>query len=376
MSCYQVYKTQYQDAVDIPKVLGTFADDYTGGTACILPYKVVTTFQDKSASDFISASKCEFQHPSDPSKSLKLDPTKTGCRIDFATQTRDEARGKLEILQSLYDKNVIERKLAMQAELNRKYEELSITQSNFDTKKKKLDETVQTYYRNVADSNALIKERNELRVTQAYEQARLKKIRETITIEKKRADITVDNLNKTIGQGDSFINFVAVAEHPYYDGQKVTLTPQIYKWAKPAISKWGWGKTITIDKKGVFDISSIIIPPGMTVKIWTGFNYSGEQYKLDHNDAKKSHLVQITYKTTEYRMEEQFSQQEKPNVEHFIPLLIHFATRNSQTQKNKSSKQLVSVPYEVEKTFDDNVVCIEVQKEKSVGEFMDTWNSL
>lgn len=377
MTCINNYKNSYSNVVDYPRVLGSFADDYTGGSACVLPYKIINTFHDKSAKDFITPARCEFSHPANPDRIVKLDPTDTGCRIDFSNKSRDEMRRQLEVIQALYDKNVVEKRLALEALLNYEYESLRITQSNFDTKKRALDETTSAYVRAVADSNALVRERDLLRSTQMSVAAQLKQVKMDISDARNQAEIVVDNVNKTIKTADDFLNFVAVCEHVNYDGTKVTLRPQIYKWTN-------------------FGMSSIIIPPGMTARIWVGENYDGASEKLDHTTSKRTNFVELKFKETKYK--EEFTQQGKsqPQIEEFKNRRSdHRKSDHHKSNRNKSLRQRYvetiekiqaassedatpppkkkQVPYEAEGNFNDRVACIEIQKEQSVGEWMDTW---
>jgi len=358
MSCFKIYNNSFSNITDYPKVIGTLTDDFTGGTACLLPYKVVNTFYEKSGQDFIVPGRCEFNHPLNPDKSIKLEPTETGCRIDFSNKSRDEVRSQMEVLQALYDKNVVEKRLALEARLNADYEALQFTRSNFAEKKQKLDATTALYQREVADSNNLVIERNSLRIQHTQAVTRLRNIKQDIVDARKQADAYIDSLNKTIADADWFLSFVTVSEHPGFEGTMTTLTPQVYKWTN-------------------FGISSLIIPPGMTARIWVGENFDGESLKLDHTSGARLNLVETPFTETRYREElQEYFVQNSNVVEGFrnrMRSTPRLPPRLQPLPGKPKNYRKIQIPYQVQTNFNDRVACIEIQKEQSVGEWMDKW---
>jgi len=389
MSCFKNYQNAYSNLTFDPKILGTLTDDYTGGAACVLPKHIMQTFSDKGAIDFINPSTCEFISPI-TNNTINLKPTDTGCRIDFSNMTRGEADSNMQVIGDIYYKNVREKILALVAERDQRREAYGFTRSNFDEKNDKLNATLQDYYKEVSDSNFLIRERDQLRKTQAQLAERLKALREEIPKQIKEADRQIDILNNTIKKADNYLKFVTVCEHIDYQGMKQTLKPNAYMYYD---TRWSDDQVNQIKNDVVgrianaIGISSIVIPPGMTARIWSDRNYSGQETLLTHRHFERDKLnyirvIEIGVRVVKRSVGEIFKKksirligerftQEEDIIESFESRPVNF-DRLFKTNSTLSPTEILA-EYVIHTTYNNRVASIEVQKEKSVGDFMDNW---
>jgi len=321
MSCFDIYRDHY-NGIDEHKPLGTLADDVTG-EGCILPRHLIKMYNDKvpSTREFISGVNCSIKNTDNQNES-HLTPDDNGCRLKLSDMRKDQANNVLANLQSIYDKNVIDRIEELKLERNKRRTAYRNTRRNFNNLNVQLSNVVRDYQLKVAESNFLQREKRQLQNEQQRESEQLKTVLAEIEAAKESARAETTNLQTIVKTADDFLNFVCMIQHCDYQGVKNTYTPGYYS-----------------PLRNVQGVSSFVIPPGMQVKIYTELNYNGQNATLEFGDHDtKRCLVKQQYQHTD-------------------------------------TKFRGKIPFEFTetKTFNDNVKSIEVQKIDSVLKYVDDW---
>lgn len=371
MSCFNTYNNYYKSLPTDEKTvkpLGTLADDYTSN-ACIVPASLVNLFVEKAGtSSNLSMNDCKLKMNDDVLQ-LEKPNNNTGCRIDFASiQDISTSQNILKTLQAVYDKNVIDEinKLnALLIELKNKNNQLiNIVQQ----KQQEINGYIQTYNTESARSNQLNLEHTRLSAISAANKKRLRSMRTQIFDMIKTDGNLVGELNSKIDIADYELDFVTVYEHCDFNGRKQILEEGIYAVAP-----------------NVNGISSIVVPPGMSVKIFEKPNFEGHNATLTRNNSstERSCLLNVTYLTDDTTIVEGFKGHGK-----------FFSGKKTGNGKagllglglgigllgvaggialgSKKPLQVIKLPKI--NNFNDRVGSIEVQKVQSVSEFIDKWN--
>ena len=325
MSCFDIYKKQY-NTVEKHKPLGTLADDVSG-EGCILPRHLIRMFNDKvpGTEELISVTNCTLKN-ANTRESIQLQTDENGCRVKMAKLNRDKISKTLDALQTVYDKNVTDRITELTAERDRRKKAYEDTLSEFTTLDNQLKGLIRNYNNQISQSNLLQQEKRNLQVEQRNEVKALNQIRESIQSETHVAGAETGNLQSRVLAADDFLKFVCITQHCDYKGIKNTFTPGLYS---------------PIPVQG---LSAIVIPPGMQIKLWTDLNYSGETVTLDYKDFEKKKCLEnakYNYKHTDY-----------------------------VKVGNQSLPRFTILT----KNFNDNVKSVEVQKIKSILEYIEDWN--